>query len=176
MPQFFSASTFESQRLTQDGATVDPSDGLRHGNVRIGEPRAPVLRFSSRSLLVHNPVYPGVSCLGWGWDSDMNAKDRHMFFSIYFAALWDNLDVAAQSDCSSAIKPKVQLSERMVDTDGGLVSAGTESLTRCRGNLGTFSFSIFLHCCVRFCGIFFVLRGARQVETFAACSLDICRK
>ena len=28
-PQFFSAATFESQRLTQDGTTLDPSHGLR---------------------------------------------------------------------------------------------------------------------------------------------------
>ena len=28
-PQFFSAATFESQRLTQDGTTIDPSHGLR---------------------------------------------------------------------------------------------------------------------------------------------------
>ena len=39
--------------------------------------------------------------------------------------------------------------------DGGLVSAATGSLTRCRGNLGSFFFSIFPHCCVcRFRGIF----------------------
>ena len=53
----FSTVTFEFQRLTKDGVTVDPSDGLRHGNVRIGDPRAQVLRFSSPLLLVRNPVY-----------------------------------------------------------------------------------------------------------------------
>ena len=60
----FSTVTFEFQRLTEDGNTVDPSDGLRHGNVRVGDPRAPVLRFSSRLLLVHNPVY--LACHAWG--------------------------------------------------------------------------------------------------------------
>ena len=43
-PQFFSVATFESQRLTQDGTTIDPGHGLRHCDVRIGEPRGPVLQ------------------------------------------------------------------------------------------------------------------------------------
>ena len=66
----FSTVTFEFLRLTKDGDTVDPSDGLRHGNVRIGDPRAPVLRFSSPLLLVRNPVYLACHRMGQGWDSD----------------------------------------------------------------------------------------------------------
>ena len=81
LPQFLSAVTFEFQRLTEDGTTVDPSDGLRHGNVRIGEPREPVLRFSSRLLLVRNPDYTGISSL-WGWDSDVIVEDQHKFFKF----------------------------------------------------------------------------------------------
>ena len=53
----FSTVTFEFQHLSKDGVTVDPSDGLRHGDVRIGDPRAQVLRFLSTLLLVRNPVY-----------------------------------------------------------------------------------------------------------------------
>ena len=49
-PQLFSATTFESQCLTEDGDMLHTSDGRRHSDVRIGEPLDPVLRFSSRSL------------------------------------------------------------------------------------------------------------------------------
>ena len=30
--------------MTEDGTTADPIDGLRHSDVRFGEPRGPVLR------------------------------------------------------------------------------------------------------------------------------------
>ena len=57
-----------------------------------------------------------------------------MFCKFHFAAMWDSFDVAAQGDCSSAVKPKVELIERMV---------------------GAVCFSIFPYCCIcRFCGIF----------------------
>ena len=51
-PQFLGVITFWSQRSTNDGPTMDPSDGPRHCDARIGEPRDPILRFSSRRLLV----------------------------------------------------------------------------------------------------------------------------
>ena len=92
-----------------------------------------------------------------------------MFCNFCFAAWWDSLDVAAQGDYSSAIKPKVELSERMVGIDGGLVSTGMGSLTRCRGT-GVRSPSVFPSLlCLPFFAAFFVLRDARQVETLAAC-------
>ena len=47
--------SFESERLTEDG-----------GDVPSGEPREPVLRFSSRLLFVHHAVYHGISSLGSG--------------------------------------------------------------------------------------------------------------
>ena len=42
--------SFESQLLTEDGATVDPSNGPWHGDVRSGEPRDPMFRFSSKTM------------------------------------------------------------------------------------------------------------------------------
>ena len=75
----FSTVTFEFQRLTKDGNTVDPSDGLRHGNVRIGDTRATVLRFSSRLLLVM-PLTLAFHRLVWGWDSNEIAENQHKFF------------------------------------------------------------------------------------------------
>ena len=56
--------------------------------------------------------------LGVGLDSDMNAKDSHMFCKFYFAALWDSLDVPAPCDSSSAIKPKVSAVLAMEARDG----------------------------------------------------------
>ena len=110
-----------------------------------GAPREPVLRFSSRLLLLHFCRLPlACHCLQ-GWDSDVIAERHHMFCKCHFAAMWDSLDVAAPGDCSSAIKPKVEHRpiflpaipflvepERMVGIDGGQVSGGTAPLTRCR--------------------------------------------
>ena len=62
----FGTVTFEFQHLTRERVTVYSSDGLRHGNVRIGDPRAQVLRLSSPSLLVRNPVYLVCHRLGTG--------------------------------------------------------------------------------------------------------------
>ena len=107
LPQLLSAVTFEFQRLTEDGTTVDPSDGLRHGNVRIGEPREPVLRFSSRLHLVRNPVYTGISSLGVGLGFRRDRRESTQVLQVSFAAVRDSLDVAAPFVCSSAIKPKV---------------------------------------------------------------------
>ena len=59
--QFLDSITFESQRMTDDGTTVDPNHGLRHGCVQIDNPREPALLFSSRFLLVHHASYPGLS-------------------------------------------------------------------------------------------------------------------
>ena len=103
----FSTVTFEFQRLTMDGNTVDPSDGLRHGNVRIGDTRARVLRFSSRLLLVRNPDYTGISSLGVGLGFQRDRRESTQVLHFSFAAVRDSLDVAAPGDCSSAIKPKV---------------------------------------------------------------------
>ena len=58
-PEFFSAVTFESQRLTKDGATVDRSHDTQHGDVRIGEPRE-----TNISVLI--PLTPRTQCrLAW---------------------------------------------------------------------------------------------------------------
>ena len=54
-PQFFRAATLK--RFTADSATADPSDNRRPGDVRIGEPGDPTLRFSSRLLFVRNVVF-----------------------------------------------------------------------------------------------------------------------
>ena len=51
-PKFSSAATLESKRFNADSAAADPSDRPRHGDVRIGEPGDPTLRFSSRLLFV----------------------------------------------------------------------------------------------------------------------------
>ena len=118
LPQFLSAVTFEFQRLTEDGTTVDPSDGLRHGNVRIGEPREPVLRFSSRLLLVRNPDYTGISSLGVGLGFRRDRRGSTQVLQVYFAAVRDSLDVAAPGDFSSAIKPKVSAVLAMEARDG----------------------------------------------------------
>ena len=45
----------------QHGATADTCDGRR--DVRIGEPGDAILRFSSRLLLGHHPLYPGMASL-----------------------------------------------------------------------------------------------------------------
>ena len=108
LPQLLSAVTFEFQRLTEDSPTVDPSDGLRHGNVRIGVPREPVLRFSSRLLLVRNPDYTGISLLGVELGFRRDRRGSTQVLQVYFAAVRDSLDVAAPGDCSSAIKPKME--------------------------------------------------------------------
>ena len=77
-PQFFSAATLECKRFTKDSATADTSDGRRHGDVRIGEPGDPTLRFSSRLLFVHKIVYPCMSSLssGLGFRRDRKTKVR----------------------------------------------------------------------------------------------------
>ena len=74
--QFFRAVTFESQRLTEDSATVVLSDGIWLGDVRLGEPLDPVLRFSSRLLLVHDAAYQACHRLFQGGGSDVIAEAR----------------------------------------------------------------------------------------------------
>ena len=81
-----------------------PSDGLRHGDIRTGEPRAHM----SFPLACYRCVQ--------GWDSDAIAED---------ASTWNRLCVAAQDDCSSAIKPT-----GIVGIDGGQVSAPRASPPR----------------------------------------------
>ena len=44
--------TYTTTHSFQFRSTVDPSDGPRHCDARIGEPRDPLLRFSSRRLFV----------------------------------------------------------------------------------------------------------------------------
>ena len=51
----FQCRHFRILRLTEDGATADPSDGL-----------------STHLLFVHHVAYPGMSLLGQGQDSDMS--------------------------------------------------------------------------------------------------------
>ena len=58
-PHFFSAVTFESQRSPE----LRPTARLFSN---CGEPREPVLRYSSRLLLLHYAAYPGISSLGVG--------------------------------------------------------------------------------------------------------------
>ena len=82
-PRFLRAVTIEFRRVTEDCATVGWSHGIRHGDVLSGEPREPGLQFSSRLRLVHTVVYPGMSCLRRGWDSDISAKNRRMFCKCY---------------------------------------------------------------------------------------------
>ena len=52
--------------MTKEGVTVYPSDGLRHGNVRIGDPRAQVLRLSSLLTPGAQSVYLVCHRLGTG--------------------------------------------------------------------------------------------------------------
>ena len=68
-PQSFRAVTLESQRWTEESATVN-----NQGDVRIREPRDPMLRFSSRLLLVRDAAYFGMSSLGQGGNSDVITK------------------------------------------------------------------------------------------------------
>ena len=77
-PQFFSAATLESKCFTADSATADPSDGRRHGDVRIGEPGDPTLRFSSRLLCVHNVFFPGIPSLSSGLGFRRDRQGRYL--------------------------------------------------------------------------------------------------
>ena len=144
-PRFLRTVTTEFRQVTEDCSTVDWCHGTRHGDVLTGEPREPGLLFSSRSRLMHTAVYPGMSCLGRGWDSDTSAKDHLMFCKCYFALIRDSLDVAAPGDCSSAINPKVQhrpmflpaipvssRADRILGIDGRQASGGTAPLTGSR--------------------------------------------
>ena len=72
-PQFFSTVIFESQRSTEDSATVVLSYGI-FGDVRLGEPLDPVLRFSTRLHLVHDAAYQACHRLFQGGGSDVIAE------------------------------------------------------------------------------------------------------
>ena len=89
-PQSFRAVTLESQRWTEDSATVN-----NQGDVRIREPRDPMLRFSSRLLLVRDALLWHV--IAWaGWEFRCDHEDYHMFCMCYSTAMWNSLDVPAQ--------------------------------------------------------------------------------
>ena len=49
-----------------------------------GEPREPLLRFTSRFLLIHFAAYSGISSLtgGGGWNSDVVTVNHHNFFKF----------------------------------------------------------------------------------------------
>ena len=76
-----------SAMRTYSGILVDPSHALRHGDVRIGEPRHPTLQFSS--LLFSSYTLTTFHRLVLGLNSDMIVKDPpllHMFRMCHFAA------------------------------------------------------------------------------------------
>ena len=52
------ASSFLSAVRTYSGILAGANDGPRHGDVRIGEPRPPILRLSSHLRLGHHTVHP----------------------------------------------------------------------------------------------------------------------
>ena len=127
-PQFFSAVTFESQRLTEEERSWSiwqpPVLPLRNFNTvprltRVTaygtvmfELASLVNQYFGSHLAYSSYTMPlTLAChrLVQGWDSDVIAEDHHMFCKCYFAAMWDSLHVAAPGDCSSAIKPKVEL-------------------------------------------------------------------
>ena len=85
-PQFFSAATFESQRLTQDCTTIDPSHGLRHCDVRIGQPREP--HFGSHHTNSSFSMSFTLECrrLGQGWATPSPRISRNLrtfSFSVF---------------------------------------------------------------------------------------------
>ena len=84
-------SVLESRRFRvpafdQRQSMFYPSHALRQSDVRTGEPRDTALRFLSRFLLVHNVVYPGMSCLDGARDSNISAKEHLMFCKCYFGS------------------------------------------------------------------------------------------
>ena len=74
-PHFFSAVTFESQRSPELRLTA-----LLFSNCCA--PSEPVLRYSSRLLLLHYAAYPAFHRMVWGWDSDEIAENQHKFFQF----------------------------------------------------------------------------------------------
>ena len=106
-PQLFRAVTLEFQRSTEDSATAVRSDGPRHGDVRSGKLREHYFGSHAAYCSYRLPLTLACYRLGQSGDSGVVAKDHHIFYKCYFAALWDSLHVSAPGDFISAIKPKV---------------------------------------------------------------------
>lgn len=66
-------------------ATTVPSDCLRHGDARIGEPRVPLLRFSSR---LHSVVLPWY-VLAWGSAGILSRSQRTFVCAILLQSRTD---------------------------------------------------------------------------------------
>ena len=106
--QFFHSVTFKYQGLTEDSSTaVRSKDGLWHGDVRIGIP--PEHYFCSHHAYSSYILPLTLTCDRWeeSGDSVVVAENHHIFYKCYSAAMWDGFEVAARSDCISAIKPKM---------------------------------------------------------------------
>ena len=74
-PQFFSVATFESQRLTQDGTTIDPGHGLRHCEFELATPWSSTAKTQHASSSYTISFTLACHRLGQGWDFDTIAKD-----------------------------------------------------------------------------------------------------
>ena len=151
-PQFFTAVTFESLRLTENGATVDPSDGPRHGDVRIGEPREPVFRFSSRLRLVHHVACPGMSllCAGLGFPHETTICSVSAISQQCGTVLMlQHRAIAVQTE--GGVQAHLLASdlvsgggERTDGIDGGQVSAGTAPSMRAHRGILSFAAKMFI--------------------------------
>ena len=145
-PQLFNAVNFESQRLTEDGANVDPSHSLRQSDLRMSEPRDRHPTFSLYTVLACHRMMRG-------WYSDMIAKDFHRFC---ISLRRDSLDVAVQ------VSNRRWSSARRLRASAVTWFQQAWRHSRCVAELG--------------CAVFFLpffrhfLRSTRQVERFAACS------
>ena len=82
-PQFFQCLHFRISRLTEDSVTAR--------NVRIGEPRGPVLQSSTRLLFVHQvALTQACHCLGQCWAATMIWTSRPVFrLTLLTAAMVD---------------------------------------------------------------------------------------
>ena len=94
-PHFFSAVTFESQRSPELRLTARLFSNC-------GEPSEPVLRYSSRLLLLHYAAYPGISSHGVGLGFRRDRRGSTQVLQVYFAAVRDRLLVTARA---TAVQP-----------------------------------------------------------------------
>ena len=131
-PHFFNAVTFESQRSPE----LRPTARLFSN---CGESREPVLRYSSRLLLLHCAAYPGISSHGVGLGFRRDRRGSTQVLQVYFAAVRDSLDVPGPCDCSSAIKPKVS-----AVCPSAITWASGASPSRCSSSISSTLFSRFL--------------------------------
>ena len=78
-------SSLLSAMRTYSGILADPSDGPRRYDVRIGEPRPPILRFSARLRLGHHAAHPAshrnsklhVVVIEFQMDSSRQGENHH---------------------------------------------------------------------------------------------------